>query len=178
MPPLEPPLRALVGLRVLAEGPPELRAHGCEGLVAEHVVELDALVEFAVAHGAEVDGVRVGLFQVVRALHQAFVVSAVTQTEHVADFVRCDFAGPHEKPLLLLFRRAVFLLGERGSESVQALDSSEGWDSVAEAEVREIGGVEVDVGERDEADGVSLRVLDRPNDLLEEVDGVVLGWLS
>lgn len=60
-----------------------------------NVLKVDALVQLPVANSAELKWVTVSLLEVVRAHHQALVVDAVRQSEHVAQFVSANLGYTH-----------------------------------------------------------------------------------
>ena len=88
------------------------------------MVPLDALMQLSVANWTKVNWVTICLLKMVGALHQALVPSAVPKAEHMAKFVRGDFANSHEHGVFFLLWARVSLLGPPLSESVDALDTT------------------------------------------------------
>ena len=59
------------------------------------MLKVNALVKFTVTHRAELQRVAIRLFEVVCAHHQALVVDAMLQAEHMTQLMRSNFAYAH-----------------------------------------------------------------------------------
>lgn len=174
---LEPVVRRKLVLLVLVrlrEDACELGADLLESFVARYMVEFEALPDLAVAGGAEVQWTPVGLLQVVDTHHEALVQCAVTETEHMAELVRGKLDDAHQCLTLELFLGVVLFFGPLGQETMDAVDTAIAV-SVAEAEVAQVFGEEVDIGETDDSKGVWVSSLDWSNKFLKDVNSIVLG---
>ena len=137
------------------------------------MVKLEALPNFSVASWAEVKWAAVRLLEMVNTHHQALVESAVSETEHVTEFMCCQLYDSHESLTLKLSIGVILLLSPLWHESVDAVNSSVTI-SITEAEVAEITSVQIHIGEANNSQGVAVSPLDWSNKFLQNVNSIVL----
>ena len=138
------------------------------------MLKVDALVQFPVAHGAEVERIAVSLLKMVGTHHEALVVDTVTHAEHVAQFVSANLADPHQESILELFIRSVVLTRPLRHVALQALDAAICRDAVPKAKVGQVLSEQIAIGEAEDAYTILRASLNAGNHLFQNMNRVVL----
>ena len=98
-------LAVLLELIWLGELSSQLQTQLSQSLGPLNVLKVQLLVDLPVADSAEVEWVSIGLVKTHCAHHEALVVNAVAEAEHVAKFVGSDLAESHQDGILKFFVR-------------------------------------------------------------------------
>jgi len=138
------------------------------------VLEIDALVQLAVADGTELERIAVSLADVIRAHHEALVVNAVHQAKHVTELVSTDLANAHQEGVLEVLFDAEALTGELRHVAANRLDTSICRDAVSKAVIAEALSEQIDIRQREHTNAVGLAHLNRADNFLQDVDSIEL----